>query len=155
MNVNGSIMNRRQVLRSSCPERALGILTQPSHFRPDAGSSVGTEGITGVWAKPLRTNWGAQYIRELLKHRPCQECSRSVCFVSMGGTWGLIQFLEWVRHMVLKNSYFEVFLVAVALSETCFLISKTMEKYTTWETDHDFKGNWTLTFLCHDHDFCF
>lgn len=51
-----SIVNCRQAPPSSCPGGALGLVTLPFHFRTDVKAVRGTEGISGVWAKPLRSN---------------------------------------------------------------------------------------------------
>lgn len=51
----------------------------------------------------------------------------------MVGTWGLIQSKK-INHTVLQNSYFDVFLVLVALSDSCqFVYTKELRKHMQHE----------------------
>lgn len=107
MNVNGSVMNCRQASPSSCPKRALGILTSPFPFRHGTAGCVKKRGEGGnnrsAEENRCTTAERPNILESSSKHRPCQEPSPGAWFMSHGGTWGLIQSSELVSHTVLDN----------------------------------------------------
>lgn len=140
---------------SACPERALGILTLPSHFRHGKARCRTTRGYRGnYWCL-------GQAIEEQL---------RSPTYLSapqkQNGHWAL-GTCQWQRygdlfiplykssHMALQSSYCDVFLILVTLNDSYqFVYFIKYEQHTTPESDLIWKSskkteNFCFKWKCH------
>lgn len=129
MNVNGSIIDCRQAPPSSRPECVLGIWASANPAASfQAWCRKQWEHRGNYWSLNQTIEDQLRSPTYLRAPQTQTECLSGAWFVSMLGTWGLI-LSKKINHTVLQNSYFDVSLVLVALSDSCqFVYTKELGK---------------------------